>query len=218
MLVLFMISSVSAARTWQKTAKVNKTVKSKKNEEIRLFNGKDLSNWVFYLKDASADPLKVFTVYDGIINIKGEPFGYMRSKDIFSDYKLHVEWRWPHEATNSGIFIHATPPDTIWIKTIECQLAAGKAGDFVCMGGTDMNERKDKSSRVVSKMAPSSEKATGEWNTMEIMCRKNTIKVFVNGVLQNKGTGVSENKGHICLQSEGKDIQFRNVFITKLKK
>ncbi len=64
----------------------------------------------------------------------------------------------------------------------------------------------------------SSEKPVGEWNIMEIACKANTIEVYVNGVLQNKGTGVTINKGHICLQSEGKDIQFKNVFLTNLKK
>jgi hypothetical protein len=65
-------------------------------------------------------------------------------------------------------------------------------------------------------MASSSEKPTGEWNIMEVTCKSNTIEVHVNGVLQNRGTGVSATKGHICLQSEGKDVEFKNVFITKL--
>jgi hypothetical protein len=51
---------------------------------------------------------------------------------------------------------------------------------------------------------------------MEITCKSNTIEVYVNGVLQNKATGVSATKGHICLQSEGKDIEFKNVYVTKL--
>jgi hypothetical protein len=53
---------------------------------------------------------------------------------------------------------------------------------------------------------------------MEVVCKSNTIEVYVNGVLQNKGTGVSVSSGHICLQSEGKEIEFRNVELTKLKK
>jgi hypothetical protein len=65
-------------------------------------------------------------------------------------------------------------------------------------------------------MAASSEKAVGEWNTMEVVCRGNTIEVYVNGVLQNKGTNVSVSRGSICLQSEGKDIEFRNVTLNPL--
>lgn len=188
------------------------------NETMQLFNGKDLNNWIFKLKDSSIDPATVFTVQNGVIHITGNPFGYMRTIDTYSDYKLHVEWRWPSEATNSGVFVHAQQPDTIWLKCVECQLKAGSAGDFVCMNGADMNERTDKSKVSVKKLADSSEKPSGEWNTMEVTCKLNTIEVYVNGVLQNKGTNVNLSKGSICLQSEGKDIEFRNAFLTKLRK
>ena len=214
-ILLFIITGISSLSSAQPASvKAKKT----KGQKIVLFNGKDLTNWVFFLKDPSVAPATVFTVQNGVIHITGNPFGYMRTKDQYSDYLLHAEYRWAPEATNSGIFIHVQQPDTIWPKCIECQLAAGNAGDFICVGGVDMNERTDKSKRVLKKMASSSEKPAGEWNTMEIACETNTIDVYVNGVLQNKGTGVSLNKGHIALQSEGKDIEFRNVFLTKLKK
>ena len=201
----------------QPGAKVNKNTDKTENEKIQLFNGKDLSNWVFHLKDPAVDPTTVFTVKNGVINISGNPFGYMRTKESYSDYKLHAEWRWPGEAINSGVFLHGQQPDTIWLKCIECQLKAGSAGDFVCMNGADMSERTNKASRVVNKMAASSEKTAGEWNTLEVTCSANTIEVTVNGVLQNKGTNVSLTGGHICLQSESKEVEFRNVTLTKLK-
>lgn len=191
---------------------------SQNRNKVILFNGKDLKNWEFKLKDPTVDPAKVFTVADGVINIKGDPFGYMRTKDAYSDYKLHVEWRWPAEATNSGVFVHGQKPDTIWLKCIECQLQAGNAGDFVCMNGADMKERTDKTKRSVKKLSASSEKPAGEWNTMEVSCLGNKIEVFVNGVLQNQGSEISVTKGFICLQSEGKTIQFRNIFITNTGK
>lgn len=196
----------------------SKKNKKAKTETISLFNGKNLNNWAFHLKDPSVDPAKVFYVGDGVIHITGSPFGYMRTKEAFSDYVLSVEWRWPAEPTNSGVFIHAQLPDTIWPKCVECQLKAGSAGDFVCMSGSDMNERKDKSVRSVKKMADSSEKPAGEWNKMEVTCTANTITVYVNGVLQNKATGLNINSGYICLQSEGKDLEFRNVVLVKSKK
>ncbi len=214
-IILIAITNVSTAQSDAKTSKKSEIAL---NEKIQLFNGKDLNNWVFKLKDPAIDPATVFTVQNGVIHISGNPFGYMRTKDIYSEYKLNVEWRWPSEATNSGVFVHAQQPDTIWLKCIECQLQAGNAGDFVCMNGADMMERTDKSKVFVKKMAASSEKPKGEWNTMEVVCKGNTIEVYVNGILQNKGTNVSVSKGSICLQSEGKDVEFRNVFVTKLKK
>lgn len=208
-----LISNVTIAQT---NTKQSKSKEPAKTENIELFNGKDLSDWVFYLKDKTVDPATVFTVQNGVIHISGNPFGYMRTKEIYSDYRLHVEWRWPLEATNSGIFVHGQKPDTIWLRCVECQLMAGNAGDFVCMNGAEMNERTDKSTPIVRKRAASSEKATGEWNTMEVVCNGSTIVVYVNGILQNKGTNVSVNQGSICLQSEGKDIEFRNVFLSSV--
>ncbi len=198
-----------------KTAKSRQSRRAGTTTNIQLFNGKNLSNWVFHLKDPTVDPSTVFTVRDGVVHIKGDPFGYMRTKDVYSEYTLHVEWRYPGEASNSGVFIHAQLPDTIWLKCFECQLKSGSAGDFVCMNGAKMNEMKN-NSRVVAKMAASSEKPVGEWNSMEVICKSNTIEVIVNGTLQNKATGISDTKGHICLQSEGKDIEFRNVFLAQL--
>jgi hypothetical protein len=215
LIILISGSSVSYSQSGKKKHKKTDKIKT---EQVNLFNGKDFSNWVFTLKDKSVDPSTVFTIQDGLINIKGQPFGYMRTKETYSDYKLHVEWRWPNnEATNSGVFIHGQQPDTIWLRCVECQLKAGSAGDFVCMNGADMDQRTDKKKMSVPKLAGSSEKPVGEWNTLEVVCKANTIEVSVNGVVQNKGTNVNISSGSICLQSEGKDIQFRNVFLTKLK-
>ena len=183
---------------------------------IRLFNGRDLNNWEFFLKDQLVDPATVFTVKDAAIRISGNPFGYMRTREQYSNYKMHLEWRWPAEATNSGVFIHAQVPDTIWPACFECQLKAGSAGDFICMAGTDMNERTDKTKMAVAKKEATNEVPVGDWNTMDVICKDNTIEVYINGTLQNKATGTSLSKGSICLQSEGKDIEFRNIYLIKI--
>jgi len=196
----------------------NKDKKKPEKGTVKLLKENKLDNWVFKLKDKSVDPATVFTIKDGVLHITGNPFGYMRTKETYSDYNLHVEWRWPAEPSNSGVFIHAQTPDSIWLRCVECQLKAGSAGNFVCMNGSDMKEKTDKTKASVEKMAPSSEKPTGEWNIMEVKCKDNTIEVRVNGILQNRGTNVNLSKGSICLQSEGKDVEFRNVFLTRIKK
>ncbi len=190
-------------------------MRAQSGKTISLFNGKDLSDWAFCLRDKSVDPATVFTVRNGLIHISGNPFGYMRTKDTYSDYKLHVEWRWPSEATNSGVFIHGQAPDSIWLRCIECQLKAGSAGDFIFMSGSDAKEHTDKSNISMAKMHESNEKPVGQWNTMEVICRGNSVEVYVNGTMQNRITESNISSGYICLQSEGKDIEFRNVTVTK---
>lgn len=217
LLIAFFLLVPNTLATQSKSKNKDKSDKSK-DKTVKLLKQKKLDNWVFKLKDPAVDPSTVFTLQDGILHIKGSPFGYMRTKDSYSDYKLHVEWRWPAEPTNSGVFVHAQTPDSIWLRCVECQLQTGNAGDFVCMGGADMTQRLDKSKLFVKKLSPSSERTAGEWNVMEVKCKSNTIEVHVNGVLQNKATNVNLSKGSICLQSEGKDIEFRNVYLTNLKK
>jgi len=195
----------------------------KAQQTIDLFNGSNLDGWGFVLRDDSKKPEEVFKVQDGVIHIAGSPFGYMYTLNKYDNYRLHVEWRWPEEATNSGIFLYVQSDNKVWPNAVECQLAAGNAGDFVLLAGSDLAEfvTKEGEARpafpVIKKKNASPEMAVGEWNNAVITCEDGAITIFINGVLQNKGTKSLHKIGHIALQSEGKDIQFRNVRLTPLK-
>jgi hypothetical protein len=65
---------------------------------------------------------------------------------------------------------------------------------------------------VIEKAQPSSEKATGEWNKVKISVNEGHIEIRINDVLQNSATS-EVKEGHIGLQSEGKEILFRNLVI-----
>ena len=108
----------------------------------KLFNGKDLSNWNFVVDKNSVPADQVYSVRDGKIFITGQPFGYMYTKEKYSDYKLHVEWRWPNgdSNANSGIFLHIVDFQNPFPNGIECNLQAGRAGLFVLLGGSDLVE------------------------------------------------------------------------------
>jgi hypothetical protein len=184
-----------------------------------LFNGKDLSEWNFAVDKNSEPADKVFSVRDSVIHLKGT-LGYMYTKKKHSNCVLHVEWRWPSEATNSGIFVLIEDPKNPFPNGVECQLAAGNAGDLVLLGGSNLEEYKAPPEGrpafpVLKKTNPSSEKPVGEWNHANIFVQDGVINVFINGVHQNTATNKVKS-GHIGLQSEGKDIQFRNITITDL--
>jgi len=131
----------------------------------------------------------------------------------YKDYHLHVDWRWPEQAGNSGVFLNISGQDKQWPATIECQLMSGNAGDFVFLGGSDATERTDKTSMVKLKTEASSEKPVGDWNSYDIYSRNDSIIVYVNNVLQNLCSHPSPDKGYIGLQSEGAPVEFRNVWL-----
>jgi Domain of Unknown Function (DUF1080). len=185
-----------------------------------LFNGKDLSNWNFIVDGDKVAPGDVYSVKDGAILIQGNPFGYMYTKKKYSNYILELEWSWVGEGTNSGIFlaIAETQAGNPFPNGIECQLKAGIAGDFVMLGGSDMDEyvvpaEGKPKFPVIKKREESNEKPVGEWNKAKIEVRDGKITVYINGVLQNQGT-TKVKEGNIGLQSEGGPIKFRNVKLT----
>lgn len=188
---------------------------------IKLFNGKDLSNWNFVVDKNSVPADQVYSVKDGVIHIVGNPFGYMYTKDKYNNYKLHVEWRWPNgeEKANSGIFLLIEEPKNPFPNGIECQLCAGKVGDFVLLGGSDLAEFQNKPGTkrpafpVVNRKVADVEKEAGEWNEANIYVKEGVITVYINGIYQNTGTNKIK-EGYIGLQSEGKEIEFRNVTVT----
>ena len=185
--------------------------------ETKLFNGKDLTGWTFHVQaDSTATAEDVFGVKDGVITIAGQPFGYMITDRSFSDYKLHLEWRWPGEPSNSGIFLHAEPIDAVWPRCAEVNLMNGRAGDMIASGGGGSAFEELKEGRFLRSTVDSAEKPAGEWNTAEIVCKGNFIQAYVNGVLMNEAH-FDRSEGPVALQSEGGPLEIRNVFITPLK-
>lgn len=189
-----------------------------------LFNGKDLNGWTVFFKDQGLDQTKLFYVKDGILETTGNPLGYAKTKKQYSDYELHVEWRWPENQGNSGILIHVNGPDLIWPAHYQGQLKAGDAGDFVLHGVGESVTIRDtlftssvKVKPLIRKENPSAEKKSGEWNSMDVLAKGNKVIIKVNGVHQNTASNCSLTKGAIGLQAEGAKIQFRNIWLKELK-
>jgi hypothetical protein len=187
-----------------------------------LFNGKNLDGWTIYVEDESINPDEYFYVKDEMIETVGKPIGYARTNKEYENYKLHVEWRYPEKPTNSGVFVHVKGDDKIWISHYQGQLKYENAGDFIIHGvesatldGKVYTSTED-DKPLISKMYPTNEKAAGEWNTYEIICKGNTIELHVNGLLQNVATNCSVTKGGIGLQAEGSKIQFRNLWVESI--
>jgi hypothetical protein len=118
-------------------------------EPIKLFNGKDLTNFYTYLAKygKNNDPEKVITVQDGMIRVSGKVFGGFVTEKEYENYHLVVEFKWGEEtypprkdrARDSGILLHCQAPDgTVggyWMESIECQMIEGGTGDFILVKG-----------------------------------------------------------------------------------
>lgn len=192
------------------------------SQKNKIFNGVNLSNWNFVLEDTNISANEVFMVKDGYIYIKGQPLGYMYTKDMYHNYNLELEYKWDVEPSNSGIFLIIEEPNNPFPKGIECQLMNQNAGDFVLLGGSDMEEYELPEGElerpqfpIIEKAAQSSEKPYGEWNKVEISVYDGVIDVFINDVHQNTSTSVCKI-GHIGLQSEGGGVYFRNIEINEV--
>jgi hypothetical protein len=194
-------------------------------KKIELFNGQNLDNWNIIVDSEDGEPKDLFYVEDGVLNTLGDPFGYIRTKESYSNYTLHLEWRWTNEPSNSGVLLNVQGKERIFPQCVECQLMHGKAGDIVLMGKGTAITIKDSTYTVASeksrylaiaKFEESSEKPAGEWNSYDITSKDGSLEVFVNGVLQNSASGMSLTEGNIALQSEGAPLQFRNIFLQAL--
>ena len=194
-------------------------------KKIELFNGENLDNWDVYVSNTDVAPGELFWVEEGVINTAGVPNGYIRTKEIYSNFKLHVEWRWTGEPTNSGVLIHVKGKEMIWPHCIECQLKHEHAGDVVLIGkgsgvtskdSTYLVSSEENRYDVVPKFEEVSENAPGEWNSYDISSKDGDLEIVVNGVLQHIATGMTLTEGNIALQSEGSRMQFRNVYLQPL--
>lgn len=195
------------------------------SNQIRLFNGNDLDNWMIYTGEEQVDPESMFWVEEGMIQTSGKPNGYIRTKTTYSNFKLHVEWRWLEEPTNSGVLLHVRGRDMIWPNAIECQLMHEHAGDLVLIGkgagltvgdSTYLVTSEENRYIIIPRQQEVSEDTPGQWNSYDITSSDGTIKVMVNGVLQNEGRDMTLTEGYILLQSEGSPMQFRNIYLEEL--
>jgi len=200
-------------------------------EKIALWNGKDLTGWQADVPKKDADPNlpDSFIVRDGNLVSMGKPEGHLITERMYRDYRLEVEYRFPGKPGNCGVLVHASTPRALYKmfpQSIEVQMHSGDAGDFWCIEEdikvNDMETRRPREgnekwggsegdARRILNLTDDSEKPLGEWNTMAIDVRGDTVKVWVNGVLVNDGFGATATHGKIAVQAEGTEVEFRRI-------
>jgi len=187
-------------------------LKSNYGNAVRLFNGENLDGWV-----PSSDALKdTFGVSGGVITDTGNPPGYLRTTQDFTNYALHLQLRHV-TAGNSGVLVRVVGPDKVWPKSIEAQGQSDAMGDIWNIDKFSMKVAPDRTSgRHTKKMHPSNERPTGEWNDYDITLDGGNLEIKVNNLVQNTAGECEEVPGKIGLQAEGSRKEFRNIVLVPI--
>jgi hypothetical protein len=191
-----------------------------------LFNGRDLTGWELVTNPA-ADIAACCRVTDGgVLAVTGKPVGYLLTAGSYANYRLHLEYRWPADAPRNsagGVLVHVAsgPVDRArWPVSFQIETRMNRAGDLLPLAGAKFAEAlsSDPGSAAprLDHLGLVSEKALGEWNSVDVVCRGRTIQVSVNGVTQNKATRCEPHAGRIGIQLEGFPFELRNLRLTPL--
>ncbi len=201
-----------------------------------LFNGKDLRGWHADVpeKDTNPQVRNSFIMRNGMMVSLGTPEGHLITDSVYSNYRLELEYRFAGEPGNCGVLVHASTPRALYKmfpKSIEVQMEHKNAGDFWCIvediSVPDMVKRRgpeekwgivEGKNRRIENLTNGSEKPVGEWNKMVVECNDHQIIVWVNDTLVNHGFHCTATSGHIALQAEGSEVEFRKVMISPLGK
>lgn len=169
---------------------------------------------------------------EGII-CYGNPIGVVRSEKEYENFVMHIEWKHMDPGGNSGTFVwsQAQPgknrlPDGVEVQMLELDWVnlntrEGKKppeayvhGELFGVGGVEIVP--DNPRGVRSKSVQNLCKPRGEWNTYDVVCVDGVVKLSVNGTFVNGISKSTQKKGHICLESEGAEIHFRNLTVVEL--
>lgn len=172
----------------------------------------------------------------------GKPIGVMRTRQMFTNFELVVEWRHLKAAGNSGVFVWVPEvalkelkPDALPGYGIEVQMLdhgyttqyeqkTGKKPDWFTTNG-DIFPVGQSKLKVFAPTSPNGERSfprknlsrgVGEWNHYYVRAINGEVRLWVNGEEVSGGSGAEPRTGYLCMESEGSPIEFKNLRIREL--
>lgn len=179
---------------------------------------------------------------DGAARCTGKPVGVIRTKKVYTNFELVARWKHMRSGGNSGIFVWAPisaldgikrgtlPPAGIEVQVLDHGYAEqykksnGKDPDWFTTNGDIFAVGRSKlkpfppTSPNGSRSFPSKNlsKGVGEWNHYYIRAINGEIRLWVNGEEVSGGNAAEPASGHLCLESEGAPVEFREIRIREL--
>ncbi len=134
----------------------------------------------------------------------------------FGDAVLHVEFRYTKiegkAGYNSGIYVRNSKDGALWH-----QAQIGDATGGYLFGETPGPDGNKKFFTTTDGVKDGRVKPAGEWNTLEITARGNTLTLWVNGAVTCEIRDCGNPKGLVGVEGEGFRIEFRSIKIKELR-
>jgi len=183
-----------------------------------------------------------WTWHGDLLRSTGNPIGVMRTRDVFTNFEMVIEWRHLKAGGNSGLFtwvppdaLDALPPGRLPDAGIEVQMLdhaytqqyeeqSGKKADWFSTDGDVFPVGRSKlqpfepRSPDGSRSFPREERSrgAGQWNHYYVRGVNGELRLWVNGAEVSGGRDADPRTGYLCLEAEGAPIEFRNIRIRQL--
>ncbi len=179
-----------------------------------LFNGQNLSGWVIENNGQ-------FSVDNGLLKLN-QGTGWLRTEKTFGDYVLIMKFRFLDVGANSGIFVRTASTskndDNGWPDNgyqIQCKdtiLGDVPLGILIPYGAPPFEHSSDLA------LLKQAYKSTGKWHTYKIICKGEELLVYLNNKLITTATSIKNLEGHIGIQGEHGRLEFKKIYLKKLKR
>lgn len=181
----------------------------KTDDEVSLFNGKDLNGWIVYGTEK-------WYVEDGLLVSESGPdkaYGYLGTEEKYKDFELNLEFKQEADG-NSGVFIRSTVDGTTvsgW--QVEVAPPGLHTGGIYESYGRGWLIKPDSDKEKALKY--------GDWNQMKILAKQGKITTFLNGVemVDFEDEKIAKGEGGILLQIHdggGIKVYWRNIVLKPL--
>jgi hypothetical protein len=198
-----------------------------------LFNGKDLTGWVYGRRANGAENKsgKGYQVENGVLFTTKEDGGNLYTEKEYSDFVFRFDFKLTPNA-NNGIGIRAPLEGDAAYVGMEIQVLDDTGSEYTKLQPAQYHGS-------IYQMFPAKrghQKPVGEWNSEEIIVKGRRITVKLNGVTITEGNlddvkdeavlakhrdmtkpegsrGIANTKGHVGFLGHGAHVEFRNIRI-----
>ncbi len=202
----------------------------------RLFNGKDLTGWVYGRRASGAENKsgKGYQVADGVLFTTKEDGGNLYTEKEYADFVLRFDVKLTENA-NNGIGIRAPLVGDAAYVGMEIQVLDDGGSQYTKLQPAQYHG----SIYHMFAAKRGHQKPVGEWNSEEITVKGRQITVKLNGVTITEGNlddvkdaellskhrdlskpegsrGIANTKGHIGFLGHGAHVEFRNIRIKEI--